>query len=463
MSWRLNAPRDFCIAIKSTPAQLGPGRYNVESSIGNSKPMKAPFNIRAGPPRDPAAANPGPGQYNPDLPTGWHPNNSVFNSRSKRELYNLNLGVPSPTEHSHIEDWTPAAPPIAPKRTQIDARRPSGYVGQSSVVGYAQSGDGSWLPVRENERGPEMIGPGSYDPVYRERENSVSLGMDASRDVFRGERDNPGPGAYHIVEKDTRLPIAISNRVVSRPSSSVRKIYMGQRVWTSLAAETSACFKNHGPRQLFGNPGDTPAPCAYDPELPKSRIDGDRSSFGVRAERKWLEQPKDTPGPGAYDIPDYIWVRRSNSTIPKAVDVAKLSNVPGPGAYDPELPQRGKKANAVFMSQAPRSQSGETDPPGPGQYSPKIIDDVGKVHQKIHHSRFDKVGDWLEMSKKKTPSPDAYQKLKTDHGNGVTIAKSKRGDLFDKNKNPGPGTYEVKHSTMFRKSHNSSIPPMPLD
>lgn len=463
MSWRLNAPRDFCIAIKSTPEKLGPGRYNVETSIGNTRPMKAPFNIRAGPPRDPLSGNPGPGEYNPSLPSQWQPYSSVFHSKSKREIYNLNTSVPAPTAHSQINDWTPSAPPIAPKHTIIDSRRPSGYVGQASVVGYTQSSDGSWLPVREAERGPEMIGPGSYDPILHERENSVSLGMDASRNVFRGDPTNPGPGAYEIVEKDTRLPIAISNRIASRPSSSVRKIYTGQRVWTSLAAETNACFKNHGPRKLFGKPADTPAPCDYNPELPKSRIDGDRSSFGVRAERKWLEQPKDTPGPGAYDIPDYVWVRRSNSTIPKAVDVTKVANVPGPGAYDPELPSRGGKANAVFMSQVSRLGSGATDPPGPGQYSPKIIDDAGKVHQKIHNSRFEKVGDWIEMSKIQTPSPDTYQKLEDGHGHGRTIAKAKRGELFEKNKNPGPGTYEVKHNTFFRKSHNSSIPPMPLD
>jgi hypothetical protein len=104
-----------------------------------------------------------------------------------------------------------------------------------------------------------------------------------------------------------------------------------------------------------------------------------------------------------------------------------------------------------------------SDSPGPGNYTPQLIDRWKKLPVQIHNARFEKHGDWIEMSKITTPSPDAYQKLDLDLNAGRTIPKSPRFEPLKKNRIPGPGTYNIKHSSMFRKSRNSSVPPIPND
>lgn len=311
-----------------------------------------------------------------------------------------------------------------------------------------------------------MIGPGTYNPNLPERDvPTISLGMDATRDLFGTPPDVPGPGAYNIPELNTKLPVAISKRVEERPSSSVRKIHCGPKAWTSLANETNAVFKFQGERRIFP-PGDkTPDPGYYNPELPSGKEAGDRSSFSVRSKRQEIFPTVETPGPGTYNIKDK-WIKDKRPTTPRAVSeqVIPTAFVPGPGAYDTELKRKiDKRPNSVFMSRSKRTSSASTDPPGPGQYSPKIIDEYRKVPKKIRQTRYEKVGDWLEQSKKKTPAPDAYQNLEGDLRRGRTIPKSPRFEHEHRNRVPGPGTYEVKHGTMFRRSHNSSIPRMPDD
>jgi hypothetical protein len=61
-----------------------------------------------------------------------------------------------------------------------------------------------------------------------------------------------------------------------------------------------------------------------------------------------------------------------------------------------------------------------------------------------------------------TPSPDAYQKIELDTGRGKTIPKSPRFEPRQTRDVPGPGTYEVKHNSLLRRSRNSSIPPFDL-
>lgn len=464
MSWGLSSERVFCISSNGTPSKIGPGKYDTGVHMGNTKPMKAPFNASSQPPKDPLSKNPGPGQYEAKPISETRPYANVFHSRSKRQLYPKSQ-TPAPTMYATLKDWVPEPPPI-PHTKPVPENRPiTGFVGQNNVVGFEQSEEtGEWLPIKKLERDQSALGPGTYDPVLPGRENPpVSLGMDATRNLYGTPPQYPGPGAYSPIQRDTRIPIAISQKAEEKITSSVRKIYSGPRVWTSLADETSAVFRFHGERPLFPRVEKTPDPGVYDLSLPRKKELGDHSGFGVRADRKGYGPVSDTPGPGAYNVTAGRWIKKGKHPVRQAVDRAPPpeDTVPGPGSYNPELPGSRARArpNSVFMSRASRAGTDATDPPGPGNYSPKTMDGYGKLPMKIRQSRFEKVGNWIEMSKKTTPSPDKYE-TSPETAHGRTIPRDARFKSEKRGKTPGPGTYEVKHETLYRKSHNSSIPRM---
>lgn len=425
--------------------------------------MKAPFNAGSHPPKDPLSRNPGPGQYEAKPINETRPYADVFHSRSKRQVYPKSQ-TPSPTTYASLKDWVPEPPPISHPRPVIENRPISGYVGQNNVVGFEQSEEtGEWLPIKKIDRDQTTLGPGTYTPVLPSRETpTVCLDMDATRNLYGTPLGYPGPGAYSPMQRDTRIPIAISKKTEERITSSVRKIYSGPRVWTSLAGETNAVFRFHGDRQLFPLAEKTPDPGVYDLSPPKKREFGNHTAFGVHSDRKSYDTPSDTPGPGAYNVTAGRWIKKGKHPVRQAVDRGAGDNVPGPGSYDPELPGDRNRArpNSVFMSRASRGGKDATDPPGPGNYSPKTLDEYGKVPVKIRQSRFERVGNWIEMSKKPTPSPDKYRPLEGESGKGKTIPRDTRFKGERRGRTPGPGAYEVKHETMYRKSHNSSIPRM---
>ena len=141
MSWALSSKREFSLESHSTPKPVGPGKYDVSREIGNSKPMKAPFNVRAGPPIDHLSGIPGPGQYEAKpVDESQCDYASVFNSRTKRSLYGKFPPYPAPDRYSEIKDWTPAPPPEPrPNYEPEPYRPPSGFFGQPNIAGYAEN------------------------------------------------------------------------------------------------------------------------------------------------------------------------------------------------------------------------------------------------------------------------------------------------------------------------------------
>jgi hypothetical protein len=348
---------------------------------------------------------------------------------------------------------------VPPKPT-VESRAASGFVGQS-VVGYRQDDTtGEWLPIKKFVSGPGAIGPGTYDPQYSADPDitPVCLDMSANRDLYGSPVENPGPGAYTPMTPDLRIPRVIGNRIEAVPSTSIRKIYSGPRVWTSLATETHPVFRFHGERKLFPEVEETPDPGQYDIAPPPTQVPGDRSGFGARGTRQPLYSMDDNPGPGTYDITGR-WIGRRTSTVRRAVDHDDPSTIaPGPGAYDPHPAADGDGVHphSVFLSGAARTQKVTTLPPGPGRYSPKFI---LKSPARIHQGRFERHGNWIEQSKIEGPSPDAYQEIMCNRGEGKTIPKSPRFERMSVNGVPGPGTYAVKHQSFLKRSRNSSVPP----
>ncbi|OHS99631.1 hypothetical protein TRFO_33865 [Tritrichomonas foetus] len=479
MSWGLFSERLFSLANKNTPESIGPGKYDTMPHIGNDKSMKVPFNNGAPPPKDPYAKNPGPGAYEPKKVEYGNKNySSVFDSKTKRKAYTENtIRNPSPTAYSHLDSWMPE-PPAIPKKDLPRYKIPSGFVGQN-VTGYIENETGEMVPVKKPFHDQTYLGPGYYDPELPSKENPpVSLEMSANRDLYGIPPDVPGPGAYHPIHRDTRIPTVIAERPKEKVVYTNRPMYTGPRVWTSLANETNACFKTRGTRHIFP-PGDpTPDPTAYDMTLPQSKKHGDLSSFGVKSDRPPIHNPDDNPGPGTYNVKGPKWVKKGKPTTAKAIhkDVIPTAYVPGPGAYDPvPTPKKrpDNRPNSVFSSKTARTYSSETLPPGPGKYTPYMkpllkedpknkklhFTDVQK-HQppNIEESRFPAFGNWFASIKKDLPGPDQYQHIESDLSKGRTIPLSPRFEITHKNRDPGPGAYDITHKTMLRHSFNSSIP-----
>jgi hypothetical protein len=118
-----------------------------------------------------------------------------------------------------------------------------------------------------------------------------------------------------------------------------------------------------------------------------------------------------------------------------------------------ELARTDGKRDRVFTSHASREPPKPRKGPAPGDYDPRIPDGVGAVPQSIHESRFAKFADWIDHSKADVPPPDAYQQIRMSPGKGITIAKTTR-DGTDGDKFPGPGTYDVLHESLSKKSKN---------
>jgi hypothetical protein len=419
--------------------------------------MRTPFNSGADP-TPPRFSTPGPGEYEPKhLP--YPPNiRSIFASRTPRDIYRPPVDTaPPPTAYAHLADWTPEPPPPPPPPAGPDIRATSGFIGQN-ILGYHQDIEtGDWLPIQRYLRDTEDIGPGSYDPRILERGNpAVSMEMAANRDLYGCPPENPGPGAYSPMIQDLRIPPEIGRKIETKPAMSTRTIHTGPRVWSSLANETNAVFKNKAERPLFPRIDPTPDPGHYDPQLPLSHKAGDLSEFGVHA-RLEDRVPDEVPGPGSYELPGR-WIKSGKPTVRKAIDRERISkSVPGPGSYDP-VTKVETRPNSMFVSRSSRTEKVGTIAPGPGNYNPTDMDSFGTMDRRIHSSRFESHGDWIQMSLITTPAPDSYQEIATEPGIGKTIPKSPRFPPVKINRVPGPGAYEVGHASFLRKSYNSSIP-----
>jgi hypothetical protein len=119
-------------------------------------------------------------------------------------------------------------------------------------------------------------------------------------------------------------------------------------------------------------------------------------------------------------------------------------------------PGEEARPSAQFASQAHRVQNVETEVPGPGRYSPRIIDGGHRVPQLIHETRFAACGSWIDTTKQDIPSPDTYQQVRIEPGRGRTISRISRDVPIAES--PGPGHYDVVHGSLFKRSKNAAAP-----
>ncbi|OHT15391.1 hypothetical protein TRFO_14148 [Tritrichomonas foetus] len=470
MLFSLNGERKFDNVIKNTPADVGPGMYEVVPVMGNHKKMKAPFGTKGDRsifPR-PKFEAPPPGEYdakplNPGLAI-----TSVFMSESRRSTFTSNSN-PDPAKYSQLDMWKVRTPQqIYPKKLN-KPRAVTGYVGQSDVTCYTMDEAGKWVPCKRPTESNCDIGPGSYDPQLGiNTALPISLNKGCTRNVFKVNESFPGPGSYQPRSAKDRLPIKISNIAKEpKPVDGGEPEFVDLKTWApEECPEGSAVFKSRDIRQTFKEKEATPAPTAY--YRPPRQYFSPGDGLGYRAERNTLGQyiGNSVPGPGTYEAKPARWIQKgAKSSLNRAVgrndiySINKKENVPGPGKYETTTPwvKPKMRASSVFESQAPRSKEIISDTPGAGQYNPRIIDNDHHVPPTIHESRFSKFGDWVDHNKIDFPAPDHYQKIEMDTGKGVTISRTNR-DNPDKDNFPGPGYYNVVHSSLKTKCFNAHVP-----
>ena len=462
MLFSLSTDRKFNNVIKNTPENIGPGMYDVTPKLGDRRRMKAPFGSKSSRREifpKPEMDVPPPGEYDPK-PLGANITvHSVFASESDRTVF-PNPGTPGPADYGAIRDWTPKKKTRKSSSSRARLRTPpvaSGFVGQD-VTGYTME-DGQWVPMKKRRLGPEWLGPGTYSPKLLSNEPVISMDRPSDRDLFNGT-DNPGPGAYNPVKRKDKLPVTIPT--VPRVSIEVdggSPAWVDQKQWVTAAREGSPAFKSREKRDAFQMKESTPSPAAYHRERRTTYSDG--HAFGHKQARSFsMMHLNDNPGPGEYYPRGEKWIKGKNSQLSQSVDPRGTSHdwVPSPDSYQhPKQWGTGKAAkrpSSVFSSRSKRVLQTVEDLPSPDKYSPKVLDHVGSIAPQIRETRYSTSGDWIDPSRAELPAPDAYQHIDFHPGKGRTISRVSR-EYVDKDNFPGPGTYNVVHGSIMKKSLNA--------
>lgn len=463
MLFSLESERAFDNEIRNTPANVGPGMYNIVPKMGKSGKSKAPFGTRADRQiyQKPEFVPPPPGEYNPRLSSGVGIT-SAFKSEAQRRIFAIST-TPAPTAYHCTHPDTKKKPVIALNRFKgpATAKPPTQFVGQDVLCFVPK--DGEWIPRKIVKRGPEFVGPGSYDPELPAKDLGTMKSFDrgAVRQIFQTRETFPGPGAYSSQRSKLGKVVAIRDagkRDITIPYIDTDE-YLSPTPWTYEVPESSACFRSRDTRAIFLPGEETPGPTTYSRMKHVEMNPGD--GFGRRGERNSLLPLDDGPGPGAYCVPPKPWLRTGKSTS-KGVDIEKVKEGPGPGTYELGKTWGSTRggATSAFACKASRKEVVGNGNPGPGRYMPRINDREHAVAPLIRETRFSKVGDWIDPSKSEIPAPDAYQSITLEPGRkGRTISALTRNVTVDPN--PGPGAYNVVHEPILKRSKNAMCPQVP--
>lgn len=477
MSWGKNSSRNFQFDRPSTPYNVGPGSYEIEPATSRRQPTAAFKNRekRSTPFDRKKNGIPAPGKYDPIDANTHIKISSSFKSNSERSIYNLNDN-PSPADHSVILEWGQK------KRRQVPdtiVDKPfSPNVGQD-ISGFDILEDGTLRPKKIKKRDGRWIGPGTYniEDSYR---NGHSMKQPYRNLDLSNKAKNPGPGEYDTCIDQFNPKPKKSYRSRVRPSSvtSARKKF-GEKDPSEMAPKgyelkhqpwnkeendiSSATFKSRTKREIFVVKEKTPAPTRYQ-KTNRNQPSVAKAAFGQRTPRFLDYDGNNVPGPGAYDHDDGSWATLSSNysgfTGRRAFDTYNPGNgVPGPGSYETKsIWERNKKKdrpNSVFASMVPRDKDFGDKTPGPGAYT---IETKPKSNSKISiHSRSKKVNNFFQISSRENPSPDAYYTDRSLGNNVKTIPKDSKFEKANRYPTPGPGTYNVEHDSLIKKSFNSDL------
>lgn len=425
------APREVSSAV-TTPAQVGPGSYDLQSLSHLRQAPAYGFGTAPGIAdhgNDGGNSYPGPGAYETSLISSVHPS-FVFPQAQRFAEGSDVSGTPGPGQYSlsrpaegrqvqigsaprsavmlEASQETPGPGEYSLPRAEVVGRKPPGV---PALTAEARPADRRW---------EEVPGPGAYLPLKENAGAGRSVVFTAAPrygdDAAASGSAGPGPGSYDAA----RMNEAQQARGYSFPTA---------------------------PRYVDEVKEVLPGPGHYDaaPRPMGETLGASSTGFASTAQR-FAEGggATDGPGPGAYYLGDFpLGEKTGPVSFPLAERFpvfADCTDVPGPGAYVSAVSPMGYEGrSAVLTGRGDYATNTQEEVPGPGSYwcgdggigteSPAYsIGTAQKLPETISH----------------TPGPGAYYTLAPPGASqpayGFSLAET-ASPLPSSAYTPGPGTY----------------------
>jgi hypothetical protein len=450
MSWKWNTAGHFSLESRSTPEKIGPGTYDPEGPEASRSPS-ACFQSRD--PRDlshRAFKTPAPGAYEQDSPSSRFATTSPFRSISRRDYF-ISPDNPGPADYTPHPDASPKSTPRVPHSPARD-RPVSGNIGQA--LGYEISDAGEIRPVKRPVYGSGWVGPGSYSPDAHSTSRKHSMNESYRDCLYYTDPRTPGPGTYTIHDSPSRYPTRIHERTAPDHSELTSGCDLRHKSWApSPSRGDSSAFRSKTERRAFGDLRETPGPATYQP-VREHATSPSCVAFGQGSPR-FAGGRSDTPGPGQYEVRSPSRVTRSAASGSRSARRwAPATDVPGPGTYGGDVNDRGQTRPSSAFASASRRSCDVREGPGPGTYD---IDATRRSQQRsMHAGRSQYWGNYMENPFQDNPSPDAYDVSREMHRSGKSFPRTVRFE-GQKEAGPGPGTYDVTHSSLVKKSYHTDF------
>ena len=178
-----------------------------------------------------------------------------------------------------------------------------------------------------------------------------------------------------------------------------------------------------------------PAPSNY--TILSPRPTGGKFGTSKRAD---LWSPPISPGPVRYSNLNILSTNRSPSYSITGKKPQSQTKNPGPGAYSPRLIE-SKAQNATIGKSKRLNLTMCPNTPGPGRYDLNCTAEAPSWTFK---------GSRDNSFCTKGPGPGQYEAVDLNKSTGGLILSSKRQDLFTPNQGPGPAAYDSHNSSMLK-------------
>lgn len=459
MSITSKKPRDFNLAISSTPDNIGPGVYNPSFTHYRYR-AKIPFGSTTRRDTFNIDSNPdiGPGCYNPEKPRHLHSTIASFSLSGQRSFFVNGEESPGPAAYGSLEDWSRGI-----------RRAPKSSLSNDPDKSY----NSLFSAITLNGNAP---GPGEYD--IKMQKGGRAADFSRSKVPQREPVVNngiPGPGHYNI-DQQTSKKLNQSHFFVTKnerdifANDNVNDCYMLEHKAWRAVTPTKGPFGGRQKRSIYDIDSSIPGPGQYFVNANASELvtksPGNKKRGGLGSDRSimgsFANTNMDGPGPGYYET---NYATSAKVVLPKTErkylwDLNKNTN-PGPGAYKTEMSSIEVPRSKLRVPSPPFLASGERDflmlnklSPGPAKYN---IDYKYNSHGiSIGKSKRFTEGAYIGNVKlSDTPGPATYD---DPPAKSVRLAQLGPKRFKEKyNDNPGPGHYNNVHASLVKPTFNVKL------
>jgi len=365
MCWEYGSLRKFDQTLKTTPYNVGPGKYDTSQSTFGK--LEKGHSIQSNHHMNEAEiCSPDPGFYDPKVIETKIPVRSVFSSHSKRGSQKMD-STPDPTKYSSIKNWA-FEQEKHPKSILLEKKAKKQNHCSHEIEGYAISESGGLIPIKKKYKTNDMIGPGTYNDHIKDHSYGISLDKSATRDFYGSIPDGPGPGKYTPFQNSTKIYHQIVSRIEEKRITEEPFQVLSLSTWTKEVRLPSPTFQSRSKRSIFTDTNTGPSPCDYEVMSVNSLRSSD-SAFGSRSDRNTAPSVTENPGPGYYESKPISWIKKPKKLSTSIPYSENSSNTPGPGFYYVSKNKHSERPSSVFASRSNRNRlSGSQIVPGPGTY-----------------------------------------------------------------------------------------------